>query len=183
MSELYRPARKQVFTWHLPPPQQHLFQDPHSTPYPAWPFHPGFPFKICCHSKEFLHSLMLWKTPDSAGRSECPHSSHLEVLPLTLEGVFSALNPLAAGSPRGHLQTEWWAFLLQLPWFLRFGCFDFTTSKQIPVLNRWYLPLPSSHFTPQLSSPPKDPLLTLSFKFTHTQEETWDCQAQPSLLF
>lgn len=61
VSELYIPALKQVFTWHLSLPQQHLFQDLHPTPHPAWPFHPSFPFNICCHSKEFLHSLMVVK--------------------------------------------------------------------------------------------------------------------------
>lgn len=100
----------------------------------------------------------------------CHHSSYLKVLPLTLEGVFFALNPLAVGNPREHLQTVWWPFLLQLPWFLLFGYFVFPTSKWTPVLNRWCLLLPSSQFTAQVSSPLKGTLRTFSFRFTYTQK-------------
>lgn len=50
-------SRRQA-TFHLTlPPQQHPLQYAHPIPHPAWSFPPSFPFKICCHIKEFRHSF------------------------------------------------------------------------------------------------------------------------------
>lgn len=107
VSELYSPALKQIFTWHLSLPQQHLFQDPQPTSHAAWAHHPSFPFKICCHGKEFLYSLTVVKdaqlSRDSLVKQNnfaltvCTSRSYL----WHLKGSFLLWTPLQAEAPGG----------------------------------------------------------------------------------
>lgn len=190
VSELYRPALKQVFTWHLSLPQQHLFQDLYPTPHAAWPFYPSFPFKICCHSKEFLPSLMVVKDAQLGSdirvqRNNSALTVHISRSYLWhLKGSFLLWTPLQPEAPGGTSRQSDEHFF--------FSSHDFCTPDILSsqLQNRLQFLTGSIFYSHHHNSHHDSPVpqkalcsLSPSSSHTHTQEESWDCQAQPSLLF
>lgn len=187
VSELYRPALKQIFTWHLSLPQQQLFQDPQPTSHPAWAHHPSFPFKICCHGKEFLYSLTEVKDAQ-LGRNILVQHNNFAFTGRTstsylwhLKGSFLLWTPLQAEAPGGTSRQSDEHFFFSSHDFCALGILSSQVQYRLQFLTGriFYSHIHNSHHH---SSVPHKALCSFSPWSSHTHK-SWDYQAQPSLLF